>query len=626
MSGICGIVRLDGAPVAAGELAPMLALLERRGPDGTGQWQGTGVALGHTNLATTPEAVVERLPLTHSPSGCTITADVRLDNREDLIPALGLGGEQRVIGDGELILHAYLKWGEDCPKHLLGDFAFAIWDERHRKLFCARDHMGMRQLVYSHAPGKAFVFATEPRAVVAHPDVPRSLNEARVADFLLDLEGLDHTSTFFEDVLRLPPAHTLSLDAMGLAVERYWQLQAPPELHLASDAEYEEAFRAVFTKAVECRLRTAGPVGAMLSGGVDSASVAVTAARLLKQQGRGPLHTISAVGPDPEDCPETYNIRAMGALSGIAFHEISHAALGDDAAVLAGLVDEIDEPFDGHLNLIRAVYLTASRIGGTNVVLDGVAADVILTGGNVIARLLAKGKLVAAMREARAFRNYWGENPPPTWHFLFDALRRLPLPRPARTLWRWCTVRPDEAQGPQLLDAAFAERVSIKNRLADYHAHWTRHSPRLADQRLNTVLHPHLVAARERYDRVAAFFALEPRDPFLDKRVVEFCLSLPWRQVQSGGWPKLILRRAMAHALPACVVWKRGKHHLGRSFTKPITFSVAKDNSVLASIRMELAPFVSKEALEDLRLGNADDDALAQFADFYYMMTCLESF
>src|SRR5262245_26319534 len=174
---------LDGSEPSQPQLDSILEPLARRGPDATHSWRQGPVALGHTLLATTPESLVEVLPLTDPDSGCTITADVRLDNRVELIARLELAAEDRTIGDGELILRAYLRWGEECPARLLGDFAFVIWDPRSQRLFCARDHMGMRQLLYHHRPGTHFVFATEAGAVCAHPDVPRRINEGRIADF-----------------------------------------------------------------------------------------------------------------------------------------------------------------------------------------------------------------------------------------------------------------------------------------------------------------------------------------------------------------------------------------------------------------------------------------------------------
>ena len=159
MSGICGQFNLDDAPVAATDLRAMTAMLEKRGPERTDRWHDGPTGLGHTLLATTPELVFERQPFKHAETGCVIQADVRLDNRDDLLVALGLSDRSETIGDAELILLAYLAWSEQCLDRLLGDFAFALWDPRHQKLFCARDHFGMRPFYYHHAPWKGLRLA-----------------------------------------------------------------------------------------------------------------------------------------------------------------------------------------------------------------------------------------------------------------------------------------------------------------------------------------------------------------------------------------------------------------------------------------------------------------------------------
>ena len=467
MSGICGIIALDGANPTKGQIAAMTAPLERRGPDGTHHWLGGPVALGHTLLATTPEALVEVLPLTDPATGCTITADVRLDNREELIPALGLVSETRVIGDGELILRAYLAWGEACLDHFLGDFAFAIWDPRTARLFCGRDHIGMRQLIYCHVPGRLFAFATEPRAILTHPDVPRRINEGRIADFIIDLEGINYSSTFFEDLFRLPPAHCLILDASGLSIRRYWTLEPGPELQLGSDQAYAEAFLEVFTKAVSCRLRSAGPMGAMLSGGMDSGSIVAVASRLLAVGDQGALRTFSAVGPDSGTCIETSAIRAALTMPNLAPTLIEHADIELEAEELIRLTQQIQEPFDGHMTLIRAVYLAAQR-QGIKVVLDGASGDLVLHEGSHFARLLRRGKLVSAIREARAYARFYGV-PTAARQFIAKGMWRAFMPAKIRWLCKQLTtsllkVRP--ARGLEIAPA-FARRVKLKNRLRE---------------------------------------------------------------------------------------------------------------------------------------------------------------
>jgi asparagine synthase (glutamine-hydrolysing) len=602
MSGICGIVRLDGGAPSPAEIAPMCEILQRRGPDGTGTWIGEGAALGHTLLATTPEALVERLPLADAESGCTITADARLDNREELLAALGLTGETRVIGDGELILLSYLRWGEDCPKHLLGDFAFAIWDERRQQLFCARDHMGMRQMLYYHDAGRLFVFATEAQAVLAHPGVPKCINEERIADFLDDIEGIDLPSTFFKDVHRLPPAHFMTVTVNGAIPQRYWQLQADPLLLLANDEAYADAFLDVFTEAVRCRLRCPGPIGSMLSGGMDSGSVAAVAARLLSADGSGPLRTFSAVGPDPETCIETRTILAASSLPGLAPQFVGQADMDRYRHALMDL-PESGEPFDFHMTLIRAVYLAAHQ-QGIKIMLDGVAGDVVMISGNRVGQLLRAGRIVAAVREARGEGRFWGRIWP-WWKSLAHGAWAAWVPNIVRTLRN--NIRARRPKRASLVAPEFARSIDLAGRRARKTA---QKGGRFGvEKRRQSILHPHLTAARERYDRVASANAIEPRDPFLDVRLIQFCLSLPVEQLQSDGWRKIVLRRAMNGLLPETVAWRVGKEHLGWAFTLSLFDGWEGWFGQLEAEKPLLRRFVRADLLEasNHRQGNALD-------------------
>ncbi|MBN8225477.1 MAG: hypothetical protein J0L89_11770 [Xanthomonadales bacterium] len=564
MSGLCGILRLDGALPTSSALEAMTAWLKRRGPEGTHHFLDGPVALGHTLLATTPEALVERLPLTESVGGCTITADLRLDNRDELIAAMELGRETRVVGDGELVLRAYLKWGEDCVHHLLGDFVFALWDQRVQKLFCARDHLGMKPLVYSHVPGKLFAFASETRAVLAIDEAPRVINQGRIADFLENyLEGHDHTSTFFEDVYRLPPAHCLRVDASGVTVRRYWTLEADPELRLESDQAYADGLLQVLTQAVASRLRCVGPIGSMLSGGMDSGSVSAIAARLLAERGQGLLHTLSCAGPDPATCVETRAIHAAMTIPDIVPHIANHADLSPWRDELIRLTLESDEPFDGHMTLVRTAYLMA-RDAGIKVVLDGVAGDSALPSVSRTARLVRRGRLHRAWREAAGMAHFWGGSPAA---YFLGGVREALTPNALRRLRdRWRRHRGNRPPGG-LLHPRFAEKVDLSSRIDAYRQHAPPGLRSKAHQHITALTHPNLAVGRERYDRVAAALAIEPRDPFMDLRVIEYCLRLPAEQIDDQGWIKMVLRRAMAGYLPDEVRWRPGKQHLGGLYT-----------------------------------------------------------
>lgn len=564
MSGICGAWSLDDrGPL----LDKVLAELERRGPDKTGTWSTGPIAFGHALLATTPEALLELQPLTNQKSGCTITADVRLDNRDELIAVLGLNANARAIGDGELILLSYLKWGEDCPTHFLGDFAFAVWDPRSERMFCARDHMGMRQLLYHHAPGRLFAFATEADALVAHPNVPTQINQGRIADFLDGLEGVDFTSTFYREVSRLPPAHVLVVDSNGLQLRRYWKLRPGTELTLSTDQDYASAFLKVFSEAVSCRLRSARPVGAMLSGGLDSNSIATIAGAQLAAAGQAPLRTFSAIDYDLADCAESDAIRL--AVQSQLF--LPTLICRDDPAQwlpdVLPTTEQCAEPFDAYLVISKAIY-GAARRQGLNVVFDGVGADVVLTAGNRVAGLLRTVGIRAAAKEARLESRFWGSTWPAgkvfvsaAWAaFAPSSLRRL------RRQFGWWVADRSMRMGRGSVSQELATAVNLTKRRRRIRHHLPTSLSHERAYRLQSVQHPHLVAARERYDRVASAFGIEPRDPFMDIRVIEFALSLPQSQVQAGGWPKVILRRSMDGKVPSAIAWRRGKSHVGWTF------------------------------------------------------------
>jgi asparagine synthase (glutamine-hydrolysing) len=617
MSGICGLFPIAGTPATAQDVRSMTSVLQRRGPQRTGLWCDGVVGLGHTLLATTQEAWHEHLPLQHAASGCAITADVRLDNRDELLTLLGLG-DRRGIGDAGLVLASYLAWGEACVQRLLGDFAFAIVDPRHRTLFCARDQMGMRPLLYHHSPGRFVAFASDPAAILVLPQTPYRIDEGRIADYLVTpLEGIDRTSTFFEDVHRLPPAHTLTVTTDRFRVRRYWQLEPRDELRLASDREYGEAFLAVFSDAVACRLRGDGPVGSMLSGGVDSGSVVAVASRSLAERGAGPLPTFSAVAPDPTSCVETRTIQAATAMGGLAPHRVSHDQLAGFED-LHRLTWALDEPFDAFMTLPRVMYL-AGRRAGVRVLLDGVAGDTVLGEGDQLTRLLRSGRWLTAYREAVGLHRFWADDGSALRQLQWP-LREAVVPDVLRRLRS--DQRAEQALAQAIRDAPirpdFARRIALGERLARLRAHAPDRKGSFSAGQARRIEHPFLVVGRERYDRVASALGMEPRDPFLDLRLLDFVVSLPGDQLLGGGWPKAILRRAMTSHLPDAVRYRRGKQHLGAAFTAAV---VAGDPVPLTE-RLRgrehlIAPYVDRERaipVEVPRDPHAEQYLLAQLA------------
>jgi asparagine synthase (glutamine-hydrolysing) len=283
LSGIVGIINLDGAPVDRQLLKQMTEFMAYRGPDAREMWAEGPVGFGHTMLRTTEESLTERQPCSLD-GQIWITADARVDARQELVAELEARGRRHVkeANDAELILHSYHVWGEYCVEHLMGDFAFAIWDGTQRQLFCARDQFGVKPFYYAAADG-ALVFSNTLNCLRRHPAVSNQLNQLAIADFLLFGLNQDPATTTFADIQRLPPAHCLTWSPKSRFLRRYWQVPIEEPIRFKRQRDYVEHFLALLRLAVADRLRT-NRLGVFMSGGLDSPGLAAVARQLLSNR------------------------------------------------------------------------------------------------------------------------------------------------------------------------------------------------------------------------------------------------------------------------------------------------------------------------------------------------------
>jgi asparagine synthase (glutamine-hydrolysing) len=286
MSGFAGVVRLDGGAIDELLMRRMAAALAFRGPDRTAIRIADGAGLAYTQLVTTDEGTRERQPLTLD--GTTwIVGDARLDARRDLIARLPDADPAVLLAapDIELVLRAYHARGARAVEWLQGDFAFAVWDSHHHRVFAARDQMGVRPLYYA-CLGSTIVFSNTLDCVRLHPGVPTRLNDQAIADFLLFDLNQDPDTTVFAGIHRLAPAHTLSATREGVATTRYWELPIDEPQFFRKVEDYTEAFQSLLQASIDDRLRTRS-VGVFMSGGLDSTSLTAMTARRMRQRGGG---------------------------------------------------------------------------------------------------------------------------------------------------------------------------------------------------------------------------------------------------------------------------------------------------------------------------------------------------
>ena len=573
----------------------MSRTLAHRGSDGSNIWIDDKVSLGHRMLWTTPESLTEVLPFATTDEGPVITADARIDNRDELINELNLKNR---ISDSEIILRSYEKWGEQCAEKLIGDFVFAIWDKQKKSLFCARDHIGVKSLYY-HLSEKTLAFATEIKALLCLSEVPRQLNETRVADFLI-ARFEDRTSTFYKGIVRLPAAHTLTVTNNGSQLKKYWSLDLSRNLKLRSDDEYAEAFSEVFTTAVRCRIRSAYPVGSTLSGGLDSSSVACAARDLLKKQGTR-LHTFSAIFPslsekDLRKIDERQYIDAVISQGGFDPYFLRGDLLSPlydfDKVLWHG--DEVN--WGPNLYIHWGLY-NAAKERNVRILLDGLDGDTTVSHGIAFLTELAwTGRWLKLFSEAKALskvRNSYTTRKI-MWEYGFEPL----IPKRARRFWqRIMGHKKQNAGDDPILNHGFARQIKLAEGIRDL----TSPPPdsaytakRSHFQGLTFALHPYTL---ELADKAAGAFGLEARYPFYDRRLMEFCLALPAEQKLRDGWTRAVLRRAMIGILPPEVRLRRDKANLSPNFTRKFFEYEAERIKSVVETKQTVAKYVDTDVI-----------------------------
>ena len=618
MSGIIGIHRASDSQPELQVLEPVLkrmaATLPHRGPDGQEFWAedglegGGGVALGHLALHATEEAHAESLPLRCEAVGLVLTSDARLDNRGELLQSLrpqleqllGPSPAEPLIGDSFLILAAYMRWKEDCARHLLGDFAFAIWDSKAREVFCARDHVGVKPFYYVHDSrsvehgGGMFAFASEIKALLEVPGVDRKVDEERVAKYLMvAFDSFEDTA--FENIRRLPPAHTLRLSARGLKIERYWDLKGVPMLRGLSDREYEQRFRDTLFEAVRCRMRAPegaegdSTLGGFLSGGLDSSAVMCVARDVERERAEPALLPVfSAVFDKVPACDERPWIDAVLAGGGLKPHWIC----GEDRSPLMNLETVLwhtDEPALGP-NLCSAwTHYRPAREAGVRVLLDGHGGDETVGYGLPrLSELVKSGAWREVWRELRLLESHgFLEGGASASQIMRRSLTHgLPPLRLALRLTHGLARRAsgllnkglnrgqnvargqsapeaershEKPQWKALLREEFAQRVGAEAMHLKAQASEPRNVD--GDRKYNekTLSGPLQALAFEELNKAAAASGVEARYPLWDKRLVELCLSMPPEQKLRDGWTRSILRRSLQGVLPREVQWRGSK-------------------------------------------------------------------
>jgi len=550
MCGITGIVNLDNNRINKKILLAMNQALKHRGPDDEGFWIENNIGLAQRRLSILDLSPLGHQPMFYDRKNLVIVFNGEIYNYIEIRDKLlKLGYKFRSQTDTEVILAAYQEWGIECLKKFNGMWAFVLYDRRQNQIFAARDRMGVKPFYYFSDKNK-FLFASEIKAILKHPEVKAKPNDKIVWDFLIC--GLvDHDEeTFFSGVKELRPGHylVLKIENWQLKIKKYWDLNPEAKTIYQKDADYASRFRELFIDSVKLRLRSDVPLGTCLSGGLDSSSIVCVVNKFLKKEekiaqiGRW-QKTFSAVYDDKKypGCDERQFIKEVVQKTQVRSYLVFPLAT-KLVREIRDVIYHQDYPFSSTSIYAQWNVFRLAKENGIKVMLDGQGADEQLAGyhpffGIYWGQLMRNGQTWTLIKEAY---NYSRSHQASFYQVLKDLLIDL--------------VRKGAV-------GDFLARF-VKNQWPEYNlfvSHWRNQyqSPPMiqpTDNVFKNALHSGfkigLVSLLRYEDRNSMAFSIESRVPFLDYRLVEFIYSLPDNQKIRNGQTKWVMRQALKGILP----------------------------------------------------------------------------
>ncbi|MBD1378845.1 asparagine synthase-related protein [Metabacillus arenae] len=557
MSAIAGILNFNQEPVPYEHGRSLMSSLEKYPSDSVQTWQKGGVFLGCHAQWITPESVGEKLPYFDEERQLAITADAIIDNRDELFERLQVSKEYRkIITDSELILLSYYKWGEDSPKYLIGDFSFMIWDEKRQRLFGARDFSGTRTLYYFHNHLN-FAFCTTMGPLFSLPYINKELNEEWLAEFIAIPgmhEAVDVYSSVYKHIKQVPPAHSITVVNNKVHFSRYIMLSDSGEkLKLKTNEEYEEAFREVFNEAVTSRLRTHHKVGAHLSGGLDSGSVASFAARNL-QKDHKKLYTYSYVPvdnfidwtPKSRIADERPFIKSTVDYVG-NIHDRYYSFEGKSAlSEMDDWLRILEAPYKFFENSfwLKGMYEEANR-NEIGVLLNGNRGNYTISWGSALdyqSKLFKNLKWLKLYGELEKYSRNRGIKKSK----LFPIITKKAFP----FINKFKKDRNNYAI-PSFINPSFAKRTNVFEKLLnngiDIHG-MPLNAYEGRKKQLEQLFFWGLTGTTA--TKLSLHYSLMERDPTNDLRIMKFCLALPDSQFVQDGLDRALIRRSTKGYLP----------------------------------------------------------------------------
>ncbi|WP_062109550.1 asparagine synthase-related protein [Bacillus niameyensis] len=552
MSAIAGIYyEKEMVPKHFGQL--LMHGLSKFPADDVQIWNKDNVFLGSHVQWITPESIDEQLPFYDNDRQLAITSDAMIDNRRELFDRLGISrGERKTMPDSQLILLAYAKWEEEVVKHLIGDFAFMIWDERKQKLFGARDFSGTRPLYFYHNHQR-FAFCTVMEPLLRLPYIKRQLHEEWLAEYLAIstmIDAVDVVNTIIKDIQQVPPSHTITVKNGKVKLAKYQVLSLDKEIRFKTGAEYIEAFREVFQNAVDSRLRTFKAIGSHLSGGLDSGSVVSFAAKTLEKQNKR-LHTYSSIPLDdfidytaknvfPDERP--FIRKTVNYVGNIDDHYLKLEGKNPYTDIDDWLeVMEMPYKFFENSFWLKGIFEQAGK-DGIGILLSGARGNFTISWGPALeyyGYLLKSMKWIRLARDLKMYSKNIGVG------------RKKLLQDISKQAFPFFDNKEDY-QFPVLINPNFAKKMNTFKKLEKYGIEADGFNKLSIFNIRKHIIENEFIwnSVGIASSKLSLQYGLLMRDPTNDIRVINYCLSLPLDQFINNGMDRALIRNATEGYLP----------------------------------------------------------------------------
>jgi len=621
MSVIVGRINLNNDPIKESVFREVLNKVNFFKADKTSLLIKEKIGLGSLLLFHTPKSTIDKQPYTHPNYPVSIVADVRLDNRNELIQNLSY--PNAAISDTELILHTYIKYQEKCLQYLIGAFTFIIWDERNQKLFCARDQMGVRPFNY-YFNNKRFIACSIAKGITNFPDANLSINEQFIKNTFL-VSKTPAIETFHEHIKILLPAHYLVLQQGTIKIHKYWELDTTKRVYYKNPEDYVLDFKEKFSEAVKCRIKSPQNIGVELSGGLDSSGIAVTASRLLKDQGKD-LYAYSYIMnptykgkyfPYEDESHLVNDVCRKGGITKVTkIMQNNFSNLHDQKDLSLWLYEGINFKDGIKLDALRE----KAQEQNVNVLLSGYLGDHLVTS-------FAREYYLAYLEEGdiwKYFKSFLSNKGKVGKLSLLGMLWMISKynPQLANKIYHKTShakIKPHPIKYEKFfLSPYFVKQhpfLKLENHLKNKYTDLNFSFRQTQKEKIGTDF-PHQRLFGE--NTAGLYRRMRTRYPLGDIRLLQYVLSLPIHQKRNQQYQRLIFRRGLADLLPDSITWRNVKMGPTMPFEPQEYIEKWHDRTVdwLNSLKKDgkfdfinLDKIIEKEILRK-KIGNLPKDAI----------------